>query len=118
MHPAFRFVVAALAAWRLSFLLAREDGPGRVFVRLRAALARGPLAGGAGCVKCVSVWVALPLAFFVGGTWAELAVTWLALSGVAALVDEWTRPPFEWRDAAEEAKSDELLRTKSNGAPD
>ena len=116
-HPAFRFVLAALAAWRLSFLLAREDGPGRVLARLRAALSRGPLRGGAGCVKCVSVWVALPLAFFVGGTWAELVVTWLALSGVAALVDEWTKPPFEWRDAAEE-KSDELLRPRSDGAAD
>ena len=114
MHPLFRFVLAGLAAWRVAFLLAREDGPGRVFARLRAALGTYPVGRGLGCVKCVGVWVAAPLAFFVGGTWVELLVTWMALAGVTALIDEWTRPPFEWQ----ETKTDELLRTKSDGAPD
>ena len=117
MHPAFRFVLAALAAWRLAFLVAREDGPFRVFARARRALGRG-----AACVKCVGVWFSIPLAFFVGGTWVELLVVWLALAGVVALVDEWTRPPFEWREAGDgpagEGKGDELLPKRSNGAPD
>ena len=117
MHPAFRFVLAALAAWRLAFLVAREDGPFRALARLRPRLGRG-----AACVKCVGVWASAPLAFFVGGTWVELLVTWLALAGVVALIDEWTRPPFEWHEAgtdpAGEAKADELLRKRTNGAPD
>ena len=28
MNLMFRFLLAALAAWRLAFLLVREDGPG------------------------------------------------------------------------------------------
>jgi len=38
----------------------------------------------------------------------------LALSGVTALIDEWTRPPFEWQ----ETKDDDLLRRKSDGTND
>jgi hypothetical protein len=28
----------------------------------------------------------------------ELVVIWLALAGVVALIDECTRPPFEWQE--------------------
>ena len=94
----FRFLIAALATWRVAFLLAREPGPWDVFGRLR----RGAGSGLAGellkCVKCVGLWVAVPFAFFVHGNWWEVAVTWLALAGVTGLIDEWTRPPFEWQE--------------------
>jgi hypothetical protein len=106
MHVAFRFILAALATWRLAFLLTREDGPGRVFARLRRGLGTGFAGQLFGCVKCVGMWMALPFAFFVGGSWIELLVEWLAIAGVTALIDEWTRPPFEWQ----ETKGDDLLR--------
>jgi hypothetical protein len=60
------------------------------------------------------MWVAMPFAFFVGGGWTELVVVWLALSGVTALIDEWTRPPFEWH----ESRDDELLREKPDRTHD
>lgn len=104
----FHFVLAALATWRISFLLAREEGPWRVMVQLRRAAGDGVVSRLLKCVKCVSLWVAVPLAFFVGGNWIELAVVWLALSGVASLIDEATRPPFEWQETGD----DELLRKK------
>lgn len=105
----FRFVIAALATWRISFLLAREDGPWQILLRLRKAGGEGNFGRLLRCVKCTSLWVAVPLAFFVGGTWTELAVVWLALSGVASLIDEATRPPFEWQ----ESRDEELLRNNS-----
>src|SRR5262245_43204684 len=97
-HPMFRFVLAGLATWRIAFLLVREDGPGGALARLRRGLGDGLPGRLLGCIKCVGLWVAFPLAFFVGGDWTELVVTWLALAGVAALVDEWTRPPFTWQE--------------------
>ena len=109
----FRFVVAALATWRISFRLAREDGPGGVFARWRnrpRRLGRSLFS----CVKCLSLWIAIPFAFFVGGSWGELLVIGLALSGVAALIDEWTRPPFEWQ----ETQDHELLRPAKNDPTD
>jgi len=97
----FRFVIAGLATWRLAFLLARERGPHGVFDRLRQRAGRGLAGELLSCVKCTSFWIAIPFAFFVRGTWAEMVVIWLALAGVAAVIDEWTRPPFEWQETQE-----------------
>ena len=111
----FRFVVAALAVWRLAFLLAREDGPGGMFTRWRNKLGRGFFGQLLSCVKCVGVWLAFPFAFYVRSDWEAVGMIWLALAGVTALIDELTRPPFEWRDATEQ----ELLSDggKGDGRP-
>ena len=101
LHAAFRFVVSALAVWRVSFLLARESGPWELLAGFRRILGKSVLGGAFTCVKCLSVWVAIPFAFFVGGGRWEKLVIWLALSGMASLIDEWTRPPFEWRETSE-----------------
>jgi hypothetical protein len=111
-HVVFRFVLAALAVWRVSFLMAREEGPWGLLERMRRGAGRGVLGKLLGCVKCLSVWVAVPFTFFVGGDGWQKVVVWLALSGVASLVDEWTRPPFEWR----ETPTDELLRGDRDSA--
>jgi hypothetical protein len=114
MNTMFRFLLAALATWRLTFLLAREDGPWHIFARLRNRLNTGFFSQLLGCVKCVGMWVSIPFAFFVRGDLLELVVTWLALAGVTALIDEWTRPPFDWQ----ETQGDELLPTKSDHSND
>lgn len=100
----FRFLIAALATWRVAFLMARERGPWGIFARLRQST--GGLIGGLlQCVKCVGLWVAVPFALFVrGADWPELVVIWLALAGVTALIDEWTRPPFEWQESKEDGQ--------------
>lgn len=98
MPLALRFVLAALASWRISFLLVREDGPGDVVRTLRERVGSGVLGRLLGCVKCTGVWTSIPFAFFVGGSAMELLVTWLALAGAIAIVDEWTKPPFEWQE--------------------
>jgi hypothetical protein len=97
-----RFLIAALATWRLAFLLARERGPWGVFGGFRRAATRFGLGELLKCVKCVGLWVAVPFAFFVCGSGWDLLVTWLALAGVTALIDEWTRSPFEWQESREE----------------
>lgn len=109
-ETAIRFVLAALATWRLSFLLVREEGPWHFAERIRKSVSRDGFGELLTCVKCTSVWVALPFAFYVGksvvgNSFTELVVIWLALSGVAALIDEVTRPPFEWQGT----EDDELL---------
>ena len=98
----FRFGVAALATWRVSYLLVRDDGPWKWFERLRKNLGNGILGQLVRCVPCTSLWVALPFAEFVGGSWSERVVVWLALSGVATWIDVATRPPFEWQPLADE----------------
>jgi hypothetical protein len=96
----FRFLIAALATWRLAFLLARERGPADIFRRLRRVAGDRVVGDAVTCVKCIGTWVALPFTFFIGGDWVQLVVIWLALAGVTALIDEWTRPPFEWQESS------------------
>jgi len=102
----FRFLIAALATWRVAFLLARERGPWDALVRFRRGAGEGLVGQLLKCVKCVGLWVAAPFAFFVRGDWWELVVIWLALAGVTALVDEWTRPPFEWHESTDDSEHD------------
>jgi hypothetical protein len=94
-HVALRFTLSALAVYRLAFLVAREDGPWRMVRRLRVALKDSAGGGLLGCLNCLSVWIALPLALFVGSSWVERFVAWWALSGAAILADRATRDPFE-----------------------
>jgi hypothetical protein len=108
----FRFLIAALATWRLAFLLARERGPWDIFVRVRRAVGSGFGGELFKCVKCVGLWLAIPFAFFVRGDWVELVVIWLALAGVTALIDEWTRPPFEWAESREGERSEHGTRER------
>jgi Protein of unknown function (DUF1360) len=98
----FRFFIAAIATWRLAFLLARERGPWDVLTRLRRGAGAGIVGELLKCVKCVGLWIAVPFAFFVRGDSWELVVIWLALAGVTALIDEWTRPPFEWQETPDD----------------
>jgi hypothetical protein len=94
-HVAVRFSLSALAVYRVAFLVAREDGPWGVFRRLRVSTKNSRAGGLFGCVNCLSVWISLPLAAFVGHSWVERAVAWWALSGAAVLADRATRDPFE-----------------------
>ena len=93
-----RFAIASLAAWRITHLLAHEDGPGDVIYRLRAL-------GGAGfwgrlldCFYCLSIWIAAPLTPFVTTRSApDAMLVWLALSGAACLLERATAPSIHFQ---------------------
>jgi len=86
-----RFALASLATWRLTHLLAEEDGPVDVVVRLRARAGSGQLGELMDCFYCLSIWVAAPLSLMVTRRVREAPVTWLALSGSACLIERLTR---------------------------
>jgi|SRR5450755_389754 hypothetical protein len=88
-----RFVVGALATWRVTHLLADEDGPADVVVRLRAHAGAGRLGGLMDCFYCLSVWVAAPVTVAVTRGRRPDPMTWLALSGAACLLEQATRGP-------------------------
>ena len=58
-----RFVLAALATWRLSHLLANEDGPADVIVRFRALLGQSLAGELLDCFNCLSLGSRLLLRF-------------------------------------------------------
>lgn len=77
-------LVLALAAWRLAYLLVREDAPWRVFARLRT---RFPLGGLLDCVYCASIWTAagMMLLWNIGGV-GQVFVVVLAISGAGLML--------------------------------
>jgi hypothetical protein len=83
-------VLGSLATWRVSHLLAHEDGPMQAVVLLRAAIDRTPLAGVMDCFSCTSVWVGVavaPLALRGRAAPRDLALAALGLSAAACLLE-------------------------------
>lgn len=81
-----RFVLAVLATWRVTHLLANEDGPADVIVRLRSRLGHSLAGQMMDCFNCLSLWIAAPAAIFVARGPLEWLFAWLALSGAACLL--------------------------------
>lgn len=90
---ATRFGLAALATWRVTHLLAHEDGPGDVVVRIRARLGPGSAGALLDCFQCLSMWVAAPMSRVVTRGRRDTLLTWLALSGAACLLERAGREP-------------------------
>ena len=85
-------LAAALACWRITHLLHGEDGPWKMFARVRHR-AHGSTFGEAfECFFCLSIWVALPLALLTGVNWGERALLWPALSAAAVLIERAAFP--------------------------
>ena len=112
-----RFVLAIFATWRITHLLASEDGPADLIVRFRARLGSGMVGKLIDCFQCLSLWVALPLAFFVSRELLDLLLTWLALSGAACLLERIGQEPVVIQpiSRAEEGDTDVgMLRSEAS----
>lgn len=87
------FIIASLATYRLSRMMAIEDGPGDLFVRFRTwvwKIGRGRRDGlykGLACPLCLSFWIGAGIALILPwNTPTEYALTTLALSGAAVFL--------------------------------
>jgi len=85
--PWFRLTIAVLATWRVSHLVAREDGPFDVVVRLRLRAGTGFPGRLMDCPYCLSLWIAVPFAFLLARTPLAWGAAWLAISGGASLLE-------------------------------
>jgi len=102
----------ALCAWRVTHLLNAEDGPGSVLVRLRRAAGDGWAGQLLDCFYCLSLWVAAPVALWIGSTWEARLLLWPALSGAACLLERITRErsPFAGLVYEEKQENRDVLR--------
>lgn len=93
MQP-LAFILASLAVYRASRMLADEEGPWSVFQRLRGHYPPDTWIGrGLECIMCVSVWIALPATVMLtvlgyADVWLW-PLTWLAMSTVTVLIRKW-----------------------------
>jgi hypothetical protein len=88
--PFYWLVLGVLTVWRVTHLLIAENGPWDVLVRLRRLTGHGFWGSLLGCFYCLSLWVAAPLAYGIGGGWMERVLLWLSLSAAAILLERIT----------------------------
>jgi hypothetical protein len=112
-----RFVLAVLATWRITHLLAHEDGPADLIVKLRAALGNSLAGALRDCFKCLSLWIAAPAALFVAHTPLDWLFAWLALSGAACLLQRLVPEPAETQPfpQASEGEVSHVLWSETSG---
>jgi hypothetical protein len=113
-----RFILASLATWRATHLLALEDGPADLIVRFRARLGSSLAGKMMDCFKCLSLWIAAPAALFVTRNPLGWLFTWLALSGAACLLERMGPEPVEIQAIPEltEGDTSHVLRTETIGS--
>jgi hypothetical protein len=112
MSEELSYLLAVFAAWRVTHLLAYEEGPFALIARARRASAQR-IGSGVACFYCLSVWVPVPFAFLLADG-LNGVLLWLGGSGVVVLLDKWFAgaPALHWE---EETHEDELLQ--KNEAP-
>jgi len=86
----FEFVLMSLAVWRLTHLLGKEDGPFDIIFLMRKKAGAGFFGSLLDCFYCLSIWIALPFAFWIGTGAKEIFLFWLAFSGAACLLEQAT----------------------------
>jgi Protein of unknown function (DUF1360) len=90
----FRFVISALSVWRLTHLLAAEDGPWDLMVRIRRKLGANIWGKLIDCFNCLSIWISIPFAFYVTSGILNTVAVWFALSGAASLANRLGQEPI------------------------
>lgn len=105
------FVLAALATWRVTHLLANEDGPADIIVKFRALLGDSMAGKLMDCFKCLSLWIAAPAALFVARTPLVWLFVWLAVSGASCLLQRIAQEPTEVQPDAPYSQSSVFTNT-------
>lgn len=105
MSDWLNLIVASLACYRLALLLSDDVGPWRIFSKLRSflkkeartntALRKSAIHQGIDCIRCDSVWIAIPIGIYIyqyeklpGWISAVIGISMLclALSSMAILI--------------------------------
>jgi hypothetical protein len=86
----YRLLLGVLCVWRLTHLLQAEDGPWDVVVRLRQAAGNGWWGRLLDCFYCLSLWIAVPIAWAIGSSVTEGVLLWLAFSAAQFFLERST----------------------------
>jgi len=90
MAAFYGLILGALAVWRITHLLRAEDGPWDSVAKLRRLAGNSIWGKLLDCFYCLSVWVAVPFAWWLGDNWKHRLLLWPALSGAASLLERAT----------------------------
>lgn len=98
-------VIGALAVWRVTSLLLREEGPWATLRVLREKVGLRLAPGLFSCWRCASLWTSAPVAWVLVERPRDRLLTWLALSAGAIIIDHFVSPPAAeyWEEPSTEA---------------
>jgi Protein of unknown function (DUF1360) len=94
--------LGVLAVWRITHLFNAEDGPANLLVRFRRLAGQRFLGKLLDCLYCLSLWMAIPLALWIGEGWRERFFLWLALSAGAIMLERLHTPTAVYHEDEEE----------------
>jgi hypothetical protein len=104
-----------------------EDGPLDVFVRLRQFAGDGFWGDLLDCFYCLSLWIAVPFAWWLGDAWKERLLLWPALSAASIAIERLTSPGLREPESKHgpalyfenpEVDPNVLLRKEESGSED
>ena len=104
-----RFLLCVLATWRIAHFLVAEDGPWEIVVKVRTLLGDSLFGQVMDCFYCVSVWIAFPLAFIITYDVLGWFVSWMALSGGAALLEQMSQRGINQHQSLRQSDKEEGL---------
>ena len=89
------WIVVVLAVYRVSHLIAMEEGPGSIFLLLREKVNQGNWVGrGLHCVLCISFWLSLFVPVFIMDNppshIRESVILWLGTAGAVLTLHRLT----------------------------
>jgi len=112
MSDGLRLVLAALATWRVTHLIAYEDGPWDVISRLRNIAGSGFWGKLMDCFYCLSLWVSALVTWALQPNRWDVVWVWLGLSGAACLLNRIGSAPVRMEPVMEEGDDHGMLRTE------
>lgn len=89
----YTLALATLAVYRISYLIALENGPFFIMAKIREIIGNrlgwdSWLALGITCPLCISFWLTLLVAWLLGGGWLE----WLGMAGAVLTIHLLAHP--------------------------
>lgn len=83
----YKLILGVLCTWRVTHLLANEDGPWKILKRARETLETRGWGDVLSCFYCLSLWIGIPFALSLSQGYKERMLLWPALSGGAILLE-------------------------------
>ncbi len=81
-------IISVAAIWRVTHLLAEEDGPLDLIFIVRQKLGHGFFGNLLDCFYCLSMWVAIPFALYLTTDILSFLILWFALSGGCCIIQK------------------------------
>jgi hypothetical protein len=110
-------LLGVLCVWRITHLLNVEDGPWDLFFRFRKIVGNGFWGKLLDCFYCLSVWVALPFAIWLGSEWKESLLLVFAFSAGAILLERITCRPKASQYFEDKEVPNDVLRREEGAIP-